>query len=117
MFVVKEYDYDNSTDDPEITEHGEFMDIINAICEMNRQADQAVTAYENDGYHVSRDTGTEELMTIVTDDVNEIDFAIEYRDYQNNDHKLPNLSNLAADYALITKFIEFRSGLHTKRRL
>ena len=100
MFIVKEYDYDNSTDDPEIIERSVFPDILNAICEMNRQADQAVEAYENDGYHVSRYTCAEELMTIVTDDVNEIDFAVEYRDYQNNDYKLPNLSNLAMDYAM-----------------
>lgn len=100
MFVVKEYNYDNSTNDPEIIERSEFTDISDAICEMNRQADQAVAAYENDGYHVSRYTCAEELMTIVTDDVNEIDFAVEYRDYQNNDHKLPNLSNLAMDYAM-----------------
>lgn len=100
MFVVKEYNYDNSETDPEIIDHSEFTDILNAICEMNQQADQAVSAYENDGYHVSRYTGAEELITIVTDDVNEVDFAVEYRDYQNNDHKLPNLSKLAADYAM-----------------
>ena len=100
MFIVKEYDYDNSTDDPEIIECGVFPDIIDAICEMNQQADQAVAVYENDGYHVSRYTCAEELMTIVTDDVNEVDIAVEYRDYQNNDHKLPNLSNLAMDYAM-----------------
>ena len=56
MFVVKEYDYDNGTDDPEFIERSVFPDILNAICEMNRQADQAVAAYENDGYHVSRYT-------------------------------------------------------------
>lgn len=100
MFVVKKYESkcdDGVWESVWESEFGEFKDILDAIDEMKHQADKAykeINKEEAVNYHLTRTVVDEMLEILISDDLRQIEIAVEYRDKFKHDRGLPNISNL-----------------------
>lgn len=97
MFVVKKYESEDGDDGIWETEISEFKDVLDAIDEMKHQADKAYKEIDKEeavNYHLTRTVADEMLEILISDDLRQIEIAVEYRDKFKHDHGLPNISNL-----------------------
>lgn len=110
MFVVKKYESEKDDDgiwESKESEFGEFNDILDAIDEMKHQADKVykeINEEEAVNYHLTRTVPDEMLEILISDDLRQIEIAVEYRDKFKHDRGLPNISNLLKFFAVDFKW-------------